>query len=174
MPERIEDYALVGDLQTAALVGGNEFGRWHMAPRDAGPATDRRYRDQTLILESEWQTATGRVRVIDFMPPRETKPDIVRIVEGLEGSVQMHTQLVIRFDYGSVVPWVRRLQDDTLVAIGGPDGLAFRTPVHLEPEGMTHSAEFTVRKGDRVPFVLTWFPSSERAPRPIDAERALA
>jgi len=197
MAERIEDYGLVGDLQTAALVGrsgsidwlcfprfdsgscfgallgSSEDGRWLLAPSAGGAATERRYRDNTLILESEWQTPTGRVRVIDFMPPRETKPDIVRIVEGLEGSVEMRTEFVVRFDYGSVVPWVRRLDENTLLAIGGPDALSLRTPVDLEPEGMTHTAEFTVRAGDRVPFALTWFPSSASQPEPVDPERAL-
>ena len=198
MPERIEDYALVGDLQTVALVGrsgsvdwlcfprfdsgscfsallgSSEHGRWLLAPADGGPATDRRYRERTLILESEWETATGRVRVIDFMPPRGTNPDIVRIVEGLEGQVDMRTELVMRFDYGSIVPWVRRLDDESLVAIGGPDGLVLRTPIELAPEEMTHVAEFRVRRGDRVPFVLTWFPSSEPPARPVTAEHALA
>jgi GH15 family glucan-1,4-alpha-glucosidase len=197
MSERIEDYALLGDLQTAALVGrsgsvdwlpfprfdssscfgallgGREHGRWLIAPTGAGPATDRRYRDDTLILESEWQTRDGRVRVIDFMPPRETTPDIVRIVEGIDGSVQMRTELVIRLDYGSVIPWVRRLDGQTLLAVGGPDGLVLRTPIDLEPDGMTHTAEFTVRAGDRVPFVLTWFPSHTDLPRSVDAEDAL-
>jgi GH15 family glucan-1,4-alpha-glucosidase len=196
--ERIEDYALVGDLQTVALVGRSgsvdwlcfprfdsgscfsallgaaDHGRWLIAPRDAGPATERRYREHTLILESEWQTATGRVRVIDFMPPRGANPDIVRIVEGLEGHVEMRAELVMRFDYGSIVPWVRRFEDDSLVAIGGPDGLVLRTPVEFDPEGMTHVADFTVRRGDRVPFVLTWFPSSERPARAVNAEHALA
>ena len=198
MAERIEDYALLGDLQTAALVGrhgsvdwlpfprfdssscfgallgGPEHGRWLLAPAGATHATSWRYRDDTLILESEWQTQTGRVRVIDFMPPRGSNPDIVRIVEGLDGSVQMRTELVIRLDYGSVIPWVRRIDDATLVALGGPDGLTLRTPVDLEPEGMTHTAEFTVRRGDRVPFVLTWFPSHESLPSPVDPEQALA
>ena len=198
MAERIEDYALLGDLQTAALVGrhgsvdwlpfprfdssscfgailgGREHGRWLLAPDGANRATSWRYRDDTLILETEWRTASGRVRVIDFMPPRETKPDIVRIVEGLEGSVEMRTELVIRFDYGSVVPWVRRLDDATILAVAGPDGLTLRTPVDLEPEGMTHTAEFTVRAGERVPFVLTWFPSHEPLPDPVDPEAALA
>jgi GH15 family glucan-1,4-alpha-glucosidase len=197
MPERIEDYALLGDLQTAALVGrsgsvdwlpfprfdssscfsallgGREHGRWLLAPVAGGPATDRCYRENTLVLESEWQTAEGRVRVVDFMPPRESKPDIVRIVEGLEGRVPMRTELVIRFDYGSVVPWVIRLDQRTLVVIGGPDGLLLRTPIVLEPEGMSHAAEFVVRAGDRVPFVLTWFPSHERRPEAVDAEQAL-
>jgi GH15 family glucan-1,4-alpha-glucosidase len=202
LPERIEDYGLVGDLQTAALVsrsgsidwlcfprfdsgssfaailGSDDDGRWLIAPVEGGPATDRRYRDKSLILESEWQTSTGRVRVIDFMPPRETKPDIVRIVEGLDGEVQMRTELVIRFDYGSITPWMFRPDDATLVAIGGPDALVLRTPVDLQPEGMTHTAVFSVRKGDRVPFVLTWspssvFPTGHNAPKPVDAEQAL-
>jgi GH15 family glucan-1,4-alpha-glucosidase len=201
MAERIEDYALLGDLQTAALVGrngsvdwlpfprfdssscfaailgGREHGRWLLAPSGGAGgahATKWRYRDDTLILESEWQTPTGRVRVIDFMPPRDEKPDIVRIVEGLDGSVEMRTELVIRFDYGSVIPWVRRLDDATLVAVGGPDGLILRTPVDLEAEDMTHIADFVVRSGERVPFVLTWFPSHEDNPPPTDAEQALA
>jgi GH15 family glucan-1,4-alpha-glucosidase len=196
--ERIEDYAIVGDLQTVALIGrsgsvdwlcfprfdsgavfsallgSSEHGRWLIAPSSGGHATEWRYREDTLILESEWQTDTGRVRIIDFMPQRETKPDIVRIVECLEGEVEMHTELVMRFDYGSVVPWVRHTDEQTIVAIAGPDGLVLRTPVELDAEAMTHAAEFTVRKGDRVPFVLTWYPSSEQAPTPVDAEEALA
>jgi GH15 family glucan-1,4-alpha-glucosidase len=197
MPERIEDYALLGDLQTAALVGrtgsvdwlpfprfdssscfgailgGREHGRWLIAPEGGGPATDRRYREDTLILESEWQTPGGRVRVTDFMPPRETMPDIVRIVEGLDGRVEMRTELVIRLDYGSVIPWIRRLDSRSLLAVGGPDALLLRTPVELRPDGMTHVAEFTVRQGERVPFVLTWFPSHQDLPRTVDAEEAL-
>ncbi|HVU79555.1 MAG TPA: glycoside hydrolase family 15 protein [Gaiellaceae bacterium] len=197
MPERIEDYALLGDLQTAALVGrtgsvdwlpfprfdssscfgailgGREHGRWLLAPRNGGPATERRYREDTLILESEWQMPGGRVRVIDFMPPRETKPDIVRIVEGLDGEVDIRTELIIRLDYGSVVPWVQRLDASTLLVIGGPDALILRTPIELRPDGMTHVAEFKVRQGDRVPFVLTWFPSHEEHPTPVDPEQAL-
>jgi GH15 family glucan-1,4-alpha-glucosidase len=113
------------------------------------------------------------VRVIDFMPQRETKPDIVRIVEGVEGAVRMRTELVIRLDYGSVVPWVRRLDERSLLAVGGPDGLLLRTPIDLQPDGLTHTAEFRVREGDRVPFTLTWFPSHERLPRVVDPERAL-
>jgi GH15 family glucan-1,4-alpha-glucosidase len=197
MPERIEDYALVGDLQTAALVGrsgsvdwlpfprfdssscfgallgGAEHGRWLIAPKSGGPATERRYRKETLILESEWQTPEGRVRVIDFMPPRGDTPDIVRIVEGLEGSVPMWTELVIRLDYGSLVPWVRRLDVRSLLAVGGPDGLLLRTPIQLEPDDHVHLAEFNVREGDRVPFVLTWYPSHTSLPRTVDAEQAL-
>jgi GH15 family glucan-1,4-alpha-glucosidase len=197
MAERIEDYALLGDLQTASLVGrtgsvdwltfprfdsstcfasllgGREHGRWLIAPIGGGPAIDRRYRKDTLILESEWQVDGGRVRVIDFMPPRQTKPDIVRIVEGLEGTVRMRTELVIRFDYGSVIPWVMRIDSHSLLALGGPDGLLLRTPIELHPDDKTHVADFTVRAGERVPFVLTWFPSHEELPETVDAERAL-
>jgi GH15 family glucan-1,4-alpha-glucosidase len=158
----------------SALLGSSENGRWLIAPASGGHATEWRYREKTLVLESEWQTDTGRVRVIDFMPQRETKPDIVRIVECLEGHVDMRTELVMRFDYGSVVPWVRHTDDETIVAVGGPDALVLRTPVELDPAAMTHAAEFTVHKGDRVPFVLTWFPSSENPPEPVDAEEALA
>jgi len=197
MAELIEDYALLGDLQTAALVGrsgsvdwlpfpkfdssscfgallgGREHGHWRIAPRSDDPATTRRYRDDTLILESEWQTRDGRVRLIDFMPPRGRHPDIVRIVEGLDGVVEMHTELVIRLDYGSVVPWIRRLDDQSLLAVGAPDALLLRTPVLLEPSGMTHTAQFTVRAGERVPFVLTWFPAHEELPEAVSPEKAL-
>ena len=197
MAERIEDYALLSDLQTAALVGRSgsidwlcvprfdsgscfgsllgtrDHGRWLIAPRDGGPATERRYRERALVLESEWQTPTGRVRVIDFMPPRGRTPDLVRIVEGLDGSVEMSTELVIRFDYGSIVPWVRRLDDETMIAVGGPNAVIIRTPVDLEPEGLSHRANFLVRKGDRVPFLLAGFPSHERRPTLVDPETAL-
>jgi GH15 family glucan-1,4-alpha-glucosidase len=197
MPERIEDYALLGDLHTAALVGrtgsidwlclprfdsGSCFGailgsakdgRWLIAPAEMGPSTSRRYRADSLILENVWETQTGRVRVIDFMPVRETFPEIIRIVEGLDGHVAMRTEFVVRFDYGSVVPWVRRTEDGTVLAVGGPDAVALRTPVELHGEAMTHVAEFTVRKGDRVPFSLTWFPSWSAVPDCGDPQRAL-
>src|SRR2546430_2853753 len=165
---KIEDYAFLSDTQTgalvsrdgcvdwlcfprfdsgacfAALLGDEENGRWLIEPKAAVHHVRRRYRHETLILETEWETRDGVVRVIDFMPPRETAPDIVRIVEGVEGSVQMRTELVIRLDYGSVIPWVRRLDAQTLLAVGGPDGLVLRTPIDLEPDGVTHTAEFTV------------------------------
>ena len=113
------------------------------------------------------------MRLIDFMPPRETKPDVVRIVEGVRGRVEMHMELVIRFDYGSVVPWVRNL-DGALVGIAGPDLVTLRTPVELVGRNLHTYAEFTVTEGDRVPFVLTWCPSHEELPEPIDPEEALA
>jgi len=193
---RIEDYGLLGDLQTAALVGRNgsidwacfprfdsgacfaallgtsEHGRWLVAPRTDAWEAGRRYRPQTLVLETDWETDSGAVRVIDFMPPRGDAPDIVRIVEGLRGEVEMASELVIRFDYGTVIPWVRRI-DDGRIAVAGPDALCFRTPVEHRGENMRTIAEFTVREGDRVPFVLTWYPSNRMPPDPVDAEHAL-
>ena len=198
MAERIEDYGVIGDLQTAALVGrsgsidwlcvprfdsgscfgallgSRDQGRWLIAPRDGGAASVRRYRDRTLILESEWTTPTGSVRLIDFMPPRGRTPDVVRIVEGLAGRVEMTTDLVIRFDYGSIVPWMRRLDEEVLFAVGGPFAVTVRTPVDLKPEALSHRGDFLVHEGDRVPFVLTGFPSYDRRPPAVDAEKALA
>jgi GH15 family glucan-1,4-alpha-glucosidase len=193
---RIEDYGLIGDLQTAALVGRDgsidwacfprfdsgscfaallgtsDHGRWIVAPSGDSWQVGRRYRPGTLILETEWETDGGAVRVIDFMPPRGKAPDIVRIVEGVRGEVDMNSELVIRFDYGSTVPWVRRV-DDGRLAVAGPNALCFRTPVENRGENMRTIGEFTVREGDRVPFVLTWYPSNERPPRRINAEDAL-
>jgi len=193
---RIEDYALIGDLQTAALVGRSgsidwccfprfdsgacfaailgsaKDGRWLLAPDADTVRTTRRYRTDTLILESVLEVADGSVRVIDFMPPRGQAPDIVRIVEGLSGEVPMRSELVIRFDYGHIVPWVRRV-DGTRVAIAGPDALCFNTPAETRGENMTTMSEFTVSPGDRVPFVLTWYRSHESPPRAADPEQAL-
>jgi GH15 family glucan-1,4-alpha-glucosidase len=194
---RIEDYALIGDLQTAALVsvagsvdwccfprfdsgacfaallGGPEHGRWLLAPASRVRRSSRRYRHDTLILESIFETNEGTVRAIDFMPPRGKAPDIVRIVEGLDGNVPMRSELVIRFDYGKIVPWVRRI-DDALNAVAGPDALCFRTPVEVYGEDMKSVSEFTLAAGERIPFVLTWFPSHRDPPETIDAEGALS
>ncbi len=193
---RIEDYGLIGDLQTAALVGRNgridwlclprfdsgavfaallgddDNGHWTIQPAGEFRTPGRRYRDDTLILESGFETSTGSARVIDFMPPRETQPDVIRIVEGVSGRVEMRMELVLRFDYGSIVPWVRNF-DGTLVAIAGPDAVTLQAPVPLEGVGMTTQASFTVTEGDRIPFVLTWFPSHLEFPEPVEAERAL-
>jgi len=192
----IEDYALIGDLQTgalvsrygavdwlcfprfdsgalfAALLGTPENGHWTIQPHGEFRPLSRRYRDDTLVLESELETDTGVVRLIDFMPPRETNPDLVRIVEGVRGRVDMRMELVLRFDYGSIVPWVRTLEG-TLVAIAGPDAVLLRTPVEQEGRDMRTYAEFSVGEGDRVPFVLRWFPSDQTPPEPIEPERAL-
>src|SRR5438093_3541755 len=194
---RIEDYALIGDLQTAALVsregsidwccfprfdsgacfaallGEREHGRWLLAPATPVRRSSRRYRHDTLILESVFETKDGTVRTIDFMPPRGRAPDIVRIVEGLDGSVPMRSELVIRFDFGHIVPWVRWI-DHTRVAVAGPDALCFRTPVEMRGEEMTTVSEFTLAQGQRIPFVLTWFPSHEELPDEIDPEQALS
>ncbi len=143
-----------------------------MAPRTDGWRAGRRYRPNSLVLETEWETDTGVVRMIDFMPPRGTAPDIVRIVEGLRGEVEMSSELVIRFDYGTTIPWVRRIGEGR-IAVAGPDALCFRTPVEHRGENMRTIGEFTVREGDRVPFTLTWYPSNERPPDAINAEHAL-
>ena len=196
MTAHIEDYGLIGDLQTAALVsrhgcidwlclprfdsgavfaallGDAENGRWSLQPEGEFRASGRRYRGDTLILETELETSSGVVRLVDFMPPRETKPDLVRIVEGVSGKVDMRMELALRFDYGSIVPWVRNL-DGTLVAIAGPDGVALHTPVELEGRDLRTYAYFTVGEGDRVPFVLTWFPSNEDLPDQVDPDAAL-
>ncbi|MFN2587033.1 MAG: glycoside hydrolase family 15 protein [Actinomycetota bacterium] len=197
MPLRIEDYALIGDTHTAALVGrdgsidwlclprfdspacfaallGDESnGRWVLAPAERSPRVGRRYRGDTLVLETEFSTSDGVVRVIDFMPPREATPDLVRIVEGVSGTVPMSMELVIRFDYGSSVPWVRRL-DGRLAAIAGAHGICLTTPVETRGVDMRTISEFHVSEGDRIPFVLTWHESHETPPKPVDAIDALA
>ena len=197
MPGRIEDYAIIGDLQTAAMVGRDgsidwlclprfdssgcfaallhdeTAGRWRIAPAGAGAATRRRYRDGTLILETEWDTPDGSVRVVDHMPPRGEAADVVRVVEGLSGTVPMRMDLRLRFDYGRVVPWVRRQEPD-LGAIAGPDAVWLRTDVELRGQDRSTVAEFEVRAGQRVPFVLTYQLSHLPRPEPVDPERALA
>jgi GH15 family glucan-1,4-alpha-glucosidase len=178
----IEDYALLGDLHTAALLGRDgsidwlclprfdspacfaallhdeSAGRWRMAPADGGPATRRSYRGDTLIVDSEWDTPGGTVRVTDFMPPRGKSADLVRIVEGVSGRVSMRMDLTIRFDYGNVVPWMRR-SDYGLIAVAGPDTVCLTSPVTMRGEDMTTVAEFEVSAGEKVPFVLTHTPS---------------
>jgi GH15 family glucan-1,4-alpha-glucosidase len=192
----IEDYALIGDLQTAALVGRDgsidwccfprfdsgacfaallgtaDHGRWLVSPTAPLTSCSRRYRRDTLVLETLLETEQGTVRLIDFMPPRGAAPDIVRIAEGVDGTVEMRSELVIRFDYGHIVPWVRRI-DHARVAIAGPDALCLRTPVEIHGEDMTTVSGFTVSAGERVPFVLTWFPSHADLPDEIDPEQAL-
>ncbi len=194
---RIEDYGLIGDLQTAALVGRNgsidwlcfprfdsgacfaallgndENGRWLLAPDCEVEHVERRYRDNSLVHELDFHTADGSARVIDFMPPRGADPDVVRIVEGLEGTVRMRMELVIRFDYGSIVPWVRSTSDASLVAIAGPDAVVLQTPVETRGENLHTIAEFTVSAGERIPFTLTWFPSHHDTVAPVDPEQAL-
>jgi GH15 family glucan-1,4-alpha-glucosidase len=156
----------------AALLGGPEHGRWLLAPRGELRRVDRRYRDATLILETEFENDDGTVRVIDFMPIRDRTPDLVRIVEGVRGRVTMQLELVIRYDYGSIIPWVRR-DGGRLHAVAGPDALVFASPIETRGRGPTTFAEFVVEAGDRIPFALTWHPSWEPMPPSPDPEAAL-
>ncbi|WP_119462442.1 glycoside hydrolase family 15 protein [Rhodospirillaceae bacterium SYSU D60014] len=198
MPSRIEDYALIGDCETAALVardgsidwlcwprfdsgacfaallGGPEHGRWRLAPSGAVRRTTRRYRDGTLILETEFETDEGAVTLIDFMPLRGVASDLVRMVVGRRGQVSMRMELVARFDYGALVPWVSRLEDGSLRAIAGPDMLILRTTVPTHGEGLTTVADFTVSDGETACFVLTYARSHQLPPTRLDPERALA
>jgi GH15 family glucan-1,4-alpha-glucosidase len=200
----IEDYALVGDMQSAALIsrdgavdwlcvprfdsaaclaallGDERHGQWRISPAAAEGPPSRRgqvsrcYQDSTLILQTEWQTAGGAVRVIDFMPPRtDQAPVLVRIVEGVRGAVEMECVWRLRFDYGKVVPWVRRV-DHAIVAVAGPDSVWLRTPVRLIGHDLAHEASFTVRAGERVPFVFSWGPSHLGPPPEVDPDEALA
>ncbi|MFH5821239.1 glycoside hydrolase family 15 protein [Georgenia sp. AZ-5] len=194
--QRIEDYGPVGDLHTMALVGrdgsvdwlclprfdspacfarlldDDEAGFWRIAPAAGGPCTRRRYREDSLVLESEWDTQEGRVRLVDLMPVRDRAADLVRIVEGVSGRVPMRMELRLRFDYGHVVPWVRR-HGSQLSAIAGPDAVWLDTPAPLEGRDMRTVSKFEVGAGQRVPFVLTHHPSHEPAPEPRAARRVL-
>jgi GH15 family glucan-1,4-alpha-glucosidase len=196
MAGRIEDYALIGSCETAALVGRDgsidwlclprfdspacfaallgtpEHGRWLVAPAAPVRAVQRRYRPGTLVLETEFETDAGVVVLSDCMPVRAPAPTLVRIVSGRRGAVPMRLELVIRFDYGSLVPWVRR-RADGLWAIGGSNALRLRAPGDLRGEDFRTVAEFTVAAGERVPFTLTWSPSHEPEPPAPDPEATL-
>jgi GH15 family glucan-1,4-alpha-glucosidase len=184
---RIEDYALLGDTRSAALVGRNgsidwfcaprfdsgamfaallggvEHGRWLLAPEGGQVSTRRRYRDGTLILETEFECAQGAVRLIDLMPITDGACQIVRVVEGIRGRVTMEMELVVRFDYGERVPWVTAL-DGGILAVAGPDAVVLRSAVETRGEGLTTRARFLVGAGEHRPFVLSWYPSHQ-APR---------
>ena len=196
MTLRIEDYALIGNCETAALVGRNgsidwlclprfdsdtcfaallgtpENGRWIITP-DGAAEVSRRYRDRTLILETTFTTREGKAVLIDFMLPNSGVPELVRIVVGLEGRVKFRTEIVVRFDYGVTIPWVSRLEDNTLRAVAGPQLLVLKTPVTLRGEDMRTVGEFTVKAGEQVPFVVTNAPSHLAAPAQRDAFAAL-
>ncbi|MEJ8634165.1 glycoside hydrolase family 15 protein [Streptomyces sp. MS2.AVA.5] len=198
MTLRIEDYALIGDLQTAALVGTDgsidwlclprfdsaacfaailgdkDNGHWRMAPEDAGTCTRRGYVGDSLVLESVWETRTGTVKIIDFMPQRDATPDVMRIVECVSGRVEMTSTLRLRFDYGSIVPWMRR-EDGHRVAIAGPDSVWLRSEPEVKTWGQQYStvSSFTVREGEKVAFVLTWHPSHQPRPDLVDPYEAL-
>jgi GH15 family glucan-1,4-alpha-glucosidase len=197
MAARIEDYALIGDCETAALVsregsidwlcwprfdsgacfaallGTPENGRWLLAPVDTDARISRRYRGNTLILETDYENADGAVRVIDFMPLRDHRSNVVRTVVGLRGRVAMHTQIVFRFEYGSLVPWVSRLEDGSLRAIAGPDMVVVKSDVELHGKDLTTVGEFTVGEGECVSFVMTWAPSHQQPPKTADPEKVL-
>ncbi|MFJ2863147.1 glycoside hydrolase family 15 protein [Kitasatospora sp. NPDC087314] len=202
MPARIEDYALIGDMQTAALVGRDgavdwlclprfdspavfagllgtdEHGFWRIAPADAAPAHRRRYRGDSLILEQEWDTAEGTARVVDFMPPRGTAaPQLIRVVEGVTGTVRMRSALRMRFSYGRIVPWVHKVADGgrtRTVAVAGPDSVWLDGEAETYGQDLTTYADFTVTAGERIAFALTWQASHLGAPEQPDAEEALA
>jgi GH15 family glucan-1,4-alpha-glucosidase len=196
---RIEDYAIIGDGETAALVsrsgsidwlcwprfdspacfaallGTAEHGRWLIAP--AGVSSSRRqYKADTLILETRFETPTGVAVVTDFMPPRDSASDIVRLVRGISGSVSFRTELVVRFDYGSIIPWVSQNSDvvTELHAVAGPDKLTLRTSIPLRGEGGATVGEFAVAAGEDVAFVLTYCASHLPVPRAIKVAVALA
>jgi GH15 family glucan-1,4-alpha-glucosidase len=193
---KIEDHAFLSDTQTsalisnegcvdwlcfprfdsgacfAALLGSRENGLWRLWPKAKTNTVRRQYRDDTLILETEIETDEGAVRLVDFMPPRDENPDIIRIVEGIRGAVTMEMELIIRFDYGHIVPWVRKRRAG-LEAIAGPDALILRTPVKTRGKDLTTVAHFVVKKGERVPFVLTWFVSHRDPPAQMSADKAL-
>ncbi|MFJ2833311.1 glycoside hydrolase family 15 protein [Streptomyces sp. NPDC087263] len=198
MQRRIEDYALIGDEQTAALVGrdgsidwlclprfdsaacfaallgDDEHGHWRIAPKGAGDCTRRAYRPDTLVLDTEWDTDEGSVRVTDVMPKRDGTPDLVRVIEGLSGRVTMRGLLRLRFDYGLVVPWMRR-SDGHHVAVAGPDAMWLRSepPVRTWGKDFRTYSEFTVAEGEKVAFVLTWHPSHRPRPPLCDPYEAL-
>ncbi len=193
---KIEDYAFLSDTQTgalvgrdgsidwlclprfdsgacfAALLGSRENGCWRIFPKGKTEKLSRRYRGETLILETEIETESGAVRLIDFMPPRGKHPDIIRIVESVRGEVCMQMELIIRFGYGEIVPWVEKTRRG-LKAIAGPDALILRTPIQTRGKDLTTVADFTVKRGERIPFVLTWFASNTTPPKKVNPEDAL-
>jgi GH15 family glucan-1,4-alpha-glucosidase len=198
MPGDLEDYGLIGDCETtalvgrdgsidwlcwprfdsdacfAALLGDRSNGRWKIAPTAPQARSSWRYRPDSLILETLYETADGAVRVTDFMPPRGEASDVVRMVTGVRGRVEMACDLVLRFGYGKMTPWVTRLDDGGLSAVAGPDRVVLRTPVELKGEDTATVAVFTVSAGETIPFVLTYGPSYQPPPRAIDPQLALA
>ena len=194
---RIEDYALIGDCGSAALVGRDGsidwlclprfdsascfaallgepgHGRWLIGPVDPTARIERRYRDGSLILATLFETPEGAVELVDFMRPRRRLPQLVRLVRGLRGRVAMRTEFILRFDYGAVVPWVERLPEGGLSAIGGPERVVLRTPAPLRGEDFKTVGEFTVGAGETIPFVLSYAPSHQPLPPPVDPARAL-
>ena len=164
--------AFDSDACFAGLLGNNLNGRWLIAPEDV-TASSRRYWDDTLILETRFETATGAVALIDFMPPRGHASDVVRLVRGISGNVKLKMQLIIRFGFGGDIPWVKRTEQGALLAICGPDMTVLRTPVQTRGEDMTTVADFEVKEGETIPFVLTYGPSHLPVPKAINPAHAL-
>lgn len=197
MPPRLEGYALLADAHRVALVsdpgsiawlcpprcdpgvscgallGGVEHGRWQLAPSEEVRATRRRYRDESLVLETDFETAAGSIRLVEFVPPRIQAAALVRLVEGVRGRVWMRMDLRARPDDGGVEPWLHAV-DGVQAAPAGSDGLQLRTPVETHVEGVAVRADFVVRAGELLPFVLEWAPSHHDSPAPLDPLRALA
>ncbi|MGN6573929.1 MAG: glycoside hydrolase family 15 protein [Pseudolabrys sp.] len=197
-PSPIEDYAMIGDLGTAALVsregsidwlcwprfdsdacmaallGTSEHGRWQIAPKETGARITRRYRPDTLILETRFETDEGAVTLIDFMPARRGNSHIIRILKGERGSLTFCTELVVRCGYGAIVPWVTRIDPQTLRIVAGPDMVVLRTQVKVRGENLKTVGEVTVNAGDEVPFVLSYAGSHEALPEECDARECLA
>jgi GH15 family glucan-1,4-alpha-glucosidase len=197
LPSPIEDYALIGDCETAALVdrcgsidwlcwpsfdseacfaallGTRNNGRWLIAPSDEVIRCSRRYRGDSLILETRVETRQGAITLIDFMPPRGVASDIVRLVRGERGRIKLRMELIIRFGFGIDIPWVKRTEDDALLAISGPDMIVLRTKIETRGEDLTTAADFVVSAGETIPFVLTYGPSHLPLPAAIDPQQAL-
>lgn len=169
MPSRFDSHAVF-----AGLLGTEEHGFWRLGPARAEgtepPSADRRrYRGDSLILESEWDTPRGTVRVTDFMPPRDGAPQLIRIVEGISGRVPMRSELRMRFSYGRVTPWVHKV-DGRTVAVAGPDSVWYDTPAETYGENLTTYSDFTVAPGDRIAFTISWQPSHREPPALPDPE----
>jgi GH15 family glucan-1,4-alpha-glucosidase len=198
MPSLIEDYAIIGNCETVALIGRDgsvdwlcaprfdsaacfaallgdpRHGRWLIAPVGGSARVSRQYRGDTLILETVFETADGAVCVVDFMARRDGVTDLVRIVKGIRGTLAMHTELAVRFEYGSIIPWVSRQQDGRLQFTAGPDRLLLATSVPLRGEDMRTIGEFEVRAGEETAFALSWTPSFRAAPEPVQIAASLA
>ena len=197
MPGKIEDYGIIGDGETvalvdrsgsidwlcwplfdsdacfAALLGDSRHGYWKISPKENPSGVSRRYRSDTLILETRFETNEGVVTLIDFMPPRGNASDIVRLVHCESGRVKMRMELVIRFGFGRHIPWVQRTEDNALLAICGPDMIVLRTPIETCGEDMTTVANFEVNEGETIPFIITYGASHLDIPKPIDPDAAL-
>ena len=196
MPSKLEDYALIGDCEAAALVGRDgsidwlclprfdssacfaallgtsENGRWILSPTQKIRTVQRRYRGDTLVLETRYETDSGTIAILDFMPVRGEFPVLVRIVEGVSGTVPMHMQFILRLDYGRIVPWVQ-CQGQAIRAIGGPDGVVLQSDVAVHGKDLTTVADFDVTHGQRVAFAMQWFPSHRAPPKQCDTNQLL-